>query len=236
MADEKSSGGEQEPVQHAQEARERKRGPHHDRVWERLKAYPVSRDDVHSERVVVPPKMTLRIDARDKAKGVVPLRPSSIDDVKSWIGTRDEVVRQGCIEYECPPNLTVSAEPAAVGDMTPEARNALWQLGQAYVYGDSERVKNYKTMFEPLLSKAVITGIFILPDIDVYGTLELGASIKVLWANKIRIWPGGLVRLTGNAKIDAFQIEVKTKYEIEPWMVDFVPQIGTLLRLEAENA
>jgi hypothetical protein len=89
-----------------------------------------------------------------------------------------------------------------------EQRRAVRDLAEEYVHGDSRRVASYKSVLNHLVDRAVISGVFLRNDIDIHrgAVLEVGKDIKVLFARHIRIYRGGLLKITGNAKVDCVTI------------------------------
>ena len=208
-------------------------------LHERLQPYGIGEDGVFPEDVVVPPGQMLELTSRrgaSKEKGIVSLHPKSIDDVKRWIGVPDEIARVRACPPECPTAVATVERPSELRNLGQAQLRGLYQLGEAYVHGDSALVAAYKNTLDQLVTDAVIVGVFIRQDLDVYGVLELGPDIKLLWARNVRIWPRGTIRCRGRTKFDCLSIEGMPVREVAPWVVEHVPKIGRLSPLEAEYA
>lgn len=82
---------------------------------------------------------------------------------------------------------------------------------------------------------AVINGFLVRGDIDVYGVLEIAASVRILFARDVRIWGNGTIRFLGNGKMDCRSIEGRRLVRI-PDLVRRLPRIGILTDLEGGHA
>ena len=88
----------------------------------------------------------------------------------------------------------------------------------------------YKSVLDPLVDRAIITSVFIRLDIDIHkgAVLEIGRDIKVLFARHIRIFRGGLLKVTGSAKIDCVSI-TGNLLDVVGTIVDQFPPFATVL-------
>lgn len=185
----------------------------------RLAVYGLAPSDVLDDPLVIGPCKHVRLSGYgDKMdhRGLVRLKPKSLDDVKRWIGVPDEVGAKRACGCEMPSAIRGGGSPAEFRKLDVAMRRTMYDLAYEYVHGDSRRVAAYKPHLNVIVNRAVITGVFFRQDIDIYNgaVLEVGADIKILFARHIRIWVGGLLRITGDAKIDCVSItgEVTGKF------------------------
>jgi hypothetical protein len=205
---------------------------------ERLKPYGLAPEDVFQEDLIAPPNQVLHLSSdrgQTEAQGIVTLQPRSIDDVKRWIGVPDEVARRRRPREE-PAAISLVGGPSEIRNLRQPQLRGLYQAGEAYVHGDSSAVASYKGSLDQLVVDARIIGVFVRQDVNVYGVLELGDDVKLLWARNVRIWPSGSIRLLGNSKIDCLAIEGVPTREISPEVEAHVPKLGRLRALEVEHA
>lgn len=205
----------------------------------RLQRYGVSPEQALTEPLIVPPRKILEVSVEqlaDKKRGMVELRPKSIAQVKEWIGIPNSVARR--YPRELPRLTNVRLGPPEVSRArTPALNRNLYQLAKAFVHGDSEGLDHYIPILDKLLVEATIVGIFLLSDIDVYGTLDIAPSLKVLLARDVRIWGDGVIRFHGAGKIDCVSIQGKRKgFQIDPSILKVVPVLGKLRDLEVPHA
>jgi hypothetical protein len=222
--------------------RDRTRATHargRDRYEQRIKRYGVAAKDIFPDDLAAPPDGVLHLSSergQTEERGFVTLRPRSIDDVKSWIGVPDDVARQRQCAPDCPPAVSLVGGPTELRNLTQPQLRGLYRLGETYVHGDSRLAAPFRETLNYLVVDAVIIGIFVRKDLDVFGLLEIGADVKILFARHIRIWPRGKIRFLGNSKIDCQSIEGVQIVELPPWLKGYVPPIGRLTPLEVEHA
>jgi hypothetical protein len=177
----------------------------------RVGVYGIPPNQLLDESIVVSAGKHVRLsglETKSNGAGLVRLQPKTIDDVKRWIGVPDTLGarRKCCAEPAAAvPGVTSAGELRKL-DM--QERRAVHDLADEYVNGDSRRVASYGPLLNHLVDRAVITGIFLRQDIDIHkgAVLEIGKDVKVLFARHIRIYRGGLLKLTGSTKIDCVTI------------------------------
>jgi hypothetical protein len=177
----------------------------------RLAPYGLESKEVFDHPLTVPPDTRMLLSTERVKEGhpaLVRLQPKTIDDVKKWIGVPDELGAKRSCSCKLPSSIPGVGSASEIRQLHPGARRALQDIAEEYVHGDSRRVAAYKPYLNYLVDRSWIN-IVILPDIDIYNgaVLTIGSSIKVLWARNIRIWKGGLLKITGNAKIDCASIQ-----------------------------
>ena len=207
----------------------------------RLEPYRISWDRILPSGLSVPPGKSLRLSItreKDNEKGYVSLAPKDIDDVKRWIGVTDEVASKRHCSFECPGGASLIDTVSDLRNLKSEDLRALHAIGHEYVHGDSRRVAAFRSTLNVLLVDAVINGVFVRTDIDVYpkAVLVIGPGIRLLWARHIRIWQGGQIRIEGNARIDCVSIQGGVRRPIPPAILDHVPPLGELTSLEVDHA
>jgi hypothetical protein len=205
---------------------------------DRLASYGISPDQTLAEPVIVPPDKVLTLSALDGAgkRGYVQLKPKTMDDVKLWIGVHDEIARRRTVAHLAPANIPHVQNAAELKQLPTADLRGLHNLAETFVHGDSRQVAQFTPAFQLLLKDAVIHGIFVRADIDVYGVLDIHNSVRLLWANRIRIWGNGKIRFHGPAKIDATSIEGKHKLVHFPSeILNAVSSIGILKTLEVQH-
>ncbi|MCP4647327.1 MAG: hypothetical protein GY852_06270, partial [bacterium] len=148
--------------------------------------------------------------------------------LKSWIGVRDEIVRENphlmeraAMRVAIPANLKPMMRPVSRGRavampqrlnqrILPSFKQKAKPVAAQYLFGDSARFQQAESFLEKIWSKIDI-GIFLLKTIEVHAgaVLEIGTDIQVLWASKLKIHDGGLVRISlGNTfKLDVDVLE-----------------------------
>ena len=246
MADEQDDEARRKQEQEAGEEQVKPREPADRRAQDdeqfkaRLAPYGVAEEDIFPDDLVVPPEKRLVLTharGREKGPGFVQLRPQTIDDVKRWIGVPDEVGRQRSCTCELPESATVAADPESLGELDGPRQRNIHRMAQAYVRGDSATVAHFKNLYDHLVKDSWLNTIFLRRDIDVYGVLELGPDISLLWAGNVRIWPHGRIQVDGNAKLDCLSIDAVSRLEVLPVEIaKEIPPIGYLTALEDGHA
>jgi len=198
----------------------------------RLKPYGVTAAQALGEPIIVPPDKVLSLglsDLKQAKAGIVQLKPKTISDVKQWIGVKDEVGRKRPVAAMPQiTSLTLSDDRTLALRNQADSRG-VHQLAEMYVLGDSAAVKHLEPAINKLLIDASILGIFSIHDIDVYGTLNIDPSVRVLVARNIRIWGKGVIRVRGQVKIDAVSITGAARgFTISPDVLKAIPRIGRL--------
>lgn len=202
----------------------------------RLAPYGIDAKQLLAERLVIAPNTHVRLSAADAKRGspgLVELRPKDIDDVKRWIGVRDDVGARRACACALPAEVPSAASPAAFRKLPASARKAVRDMAFEYVHGDSSRVAAYKNLINHLLDGALIHGIFLREDIDIYNgaVLEVGGDIKVLYARNIRIWRGGQLKINGGVKIDCVSIVGDLTLTIPKEIAGIRPVIGNIIEV-----
>lgn len=208
-------------------------------VHRRLEPYGISEEQLYPEDLVVLPGKRLHVTAarQRKTQGFVELRPQSIDDVKRWIGVPDEIGRQRQCATQCVESFSMTADPEALRSLRGGRLRGLHRLADTYVYGDSAQVAQQRHLLDGLLLDAWIIGLFVRRDIDVYGLLELGPDVRLLWARHIRIWPHGELRILGNTKVDCVSVEgIQRRFIAPTHLAEYMPKVGFLSALEDGDA
>lgn len=203
----------------------------------RLAPYGIGWNQVLPGGLSVPPRKRLVLStdrAQCKDTGYVYLEPKTMDDVKRWIGVPDEVAAKRVCPPPCPTMGSFVEGSSELRNLTTEQVRALHEVGRTFVYGDSRRVAAHRDTLSALLVDAIIIGVFVRKDIDIYPSAELviGADVKVLWARHIRIWNGGALRVMGDAKVDCVSITGGVKLTIPRNIDQYVTQLGLLTNLE----
>jgi hypothetical protein len=189
---------------------------------QRLSVYGLAEQHALTEAIVVPPGVKLTLVApvhsntaavghQKQNTGYNKLFPKSMEEVKRWVGVSDHVGKQS---NSCCYNLSDIAfvnSPEELRHLSAAQLQTLYKIARAYVYGDSTSVKSYLPAIDHLVAKisvAGLIGLFSAKDIDVLpkGILEISPSIKILFANNIRIWKGAAVYLDSATKIDCASI------------------------------
>jgi hypothetical protein len=177
---------------------------------ERVKQYGLAFEDVIDDGIVVPEGVRMRLPGRasDSAE-LKRLTPKSLDDVKRWIGVPDHLASKRCQGCVLPSEIPAAESAAQYRSLDPNVRRSMHALARHYVYGDSRSVSAYKPVIERVIDRASIVGTFLRRDIDIHSgaVLEVGKQIKVLFARHIRIWRGGQLRISGDARIDCVSIQ-----------------------------
>jgi hypothetical protein len=177
----------------------------------RLAVYGLESKQPFDQPLTIPAETRMLLSAegvKDDHPALVRLQPKTIDDVKRWIGVPDALGAKRSCSCKLPSAIPGVASAAELRQLNPNARRALNDLAYEYVHGDSRRVAAYKPMLDYLVDRSWIHIVLIRNDIDIHSgaVLTVGASIKVLWAGHIRIWKGGLLKITGDTKIDCLSI------------------------------
>jgi len=176
----------------------------------RAAVYGLGVKDLHDVPLIIPPGKHVRLEPERGAgePGYARLEPKSIDDVKRWIGVPDEIGAKRCGCHMLPPEVPGVASAGELRKLDTTTQRAIRDIANEYVNGDSRRVLAYKPLLAHLIDRAYIVGVFLRQDIDIYNgsVLEIGKSVKILFARHIRIWRGGLLKISGNAKIDCVSI------------------------------
>lgn len=207
----------------------------------RLALYGISWDKLLPSGLSVPPGTKLRLSTdrgRRKDTGYSYLTPKTIDDVKRWIGVADEVAARKPCASLCPSNVTIVKSVSDLRNLSAAEMRGMYALGREYVHGDSRRLSVYRPILDALLIDAVIIGVFLREDIDVYSgsVLEIGSDVRVLWARNIRIWHGGTIRIEGEVKIDCVSIQGGLRSAAPANLARYRAPIGLLTALEVKNA
>jgi len=181
-------------------------------VSSRLAQYGLAISDAFTESLVVPQGKTLTLSAPasgQKANGYVRLTPTSIDDVKKWIGVPDAVGARRTFTSASVSSLAVVNSPAALKAAPAPQRQSVRTLAYQYVYGNSGSLAHLSPTISHLVTSGYINGLFLLQDIDVLpkAVLHVAKSLKILFANNIRIWKGGEIKFDGDLKVDCSMME-----------------------------
>jgi hypothetical protein len=182
-----------------------------DREAKRAGVYGLNLTDLLGGSVVVAPGTYARlssVESKSRGPGLVRLTPNSLDDVKRWIGVPDELGAKRCSCATVPAEIPAIANADDFRKLDHNSRLAVHDLAYEYVHGDSRRLAAYKPWLDHLVADAAIHGVFFREDIDIHrgAVLEIGKDLKVLFARNIRIWRGGLLKITGPVKIDCVSI------------------------------
>lgn len=225
------AGSEGQPDKTALEGQDT--GTNDAREEKRARVYGLGLKDLLDESIIVGPGKYVRLSGSGlkwEGPGLARLQPKGIDDVKRWIGVPDELGAKSSCCREPAAELPGIANPGDIRKLDVTSQRALRDLASQYVHGDSRRVAKYRDVLAHLVDRAVINGIFLRPDIEIHkgAVLEIGRDIKILFARHIRIWRGGLLKLTGDTKIDCVSItgnllELGSK-------VDKIPAFGTVIQ------
>jgi hypothetical protein len=168
-------------------------------------------DELFDHPLVVPDDTHLRL-STDRLKEAHPavrrLYPKTIDDVKRWIGVPDTIGAKRSCGCSLPAGIPGLESGSELRKQDDRVLRSAYALADEYVHGDSRRVAAYKPILDMLVERSWINIFALRQDIDIYkgAVFEVGSDIKVLWAAHIRIWKGGLLKVTGNAKIDCLSI------------------------------
>ncbi len=205
----------------------------------RLAVYGLKPSDILDDPLVIGPcKHVLLSGDGDKTDhpGLVRLSPKNLDDVKRWIGVPDEVGAKRACGCELPSAIPGVGSRAEFRKMDVAMRRSMYLLAYEYVHGDSRRVAAYKPTLDFIVDRAVITGIFIRQDIDIHdgAVLEIGTGITILYARHIRIWVGGLLKLTGGATIDCVSITGDVTGNVGG-IQDALPAFARVLNVEMDH-
>jgi|CXWL01.1.fsa_nt_gi hypothetical protein len=181
------------------------------RELKRVGVYGLQLADLLEQSIIVGPDKHVRFSGVEKGSdgpGLVRLPPTNLDDVKRWIGVPDELAAKRSCCGQFPAEVPGVASAAELRKLDATSRLAIRDLAYEYVHGDSRRLSSYKPILDKLVDRAIITGVFLRLDIDIHrgAVLEVGRDIRVLFARHIRIFRGGLLKLTGDAKIDCVSI------------------------------
>ena len=179
---------------------------------ERLTTYGLSPGKRSFPELRVPKGRTLNLQAHVMRKKVrvFPLKPKSIDEVKSWIGFVDSGLPSGFgQDFDRWPSLKYP--PSNSGSGLPEGddyRAGLKNVAKAYVHGDSKVLQSWKNVLDVIVTK--LPPIVLVPFDDIVveagSTLKIGAGVDVLFGNRVIIKTGGKIVVDGNIKIDCFSI------------------------------
>jgi hypothetical protein len=178
---------------------------------DRLAVYGLQSKQPFDQPLTIPPDTRMRLSAervKEDHPALARLQPKTIDDVKKWIGVPDELGAKRACGCKLPAALPGVGSARELRQLDPNVLRALHEVADEYVHGDSRRVAAFKPILDYLVDRSWINIILLRPDIDIYGgaVLTVASNIKVLWAGNIRIWRGGLLKITGNTKIDCLSI------------------------------
>jgi hypothetical protein len=206
----------------------------------RLAVYGLDPRVLLEESLVIPPNTHVRLsgtEGKERFPGLVHLEPQTIDDVKQWIGVRNELGAKRACGCEMPAVVPAASSPAEFRRLKATDRQMIYDLAHEYVHGDSSRVAAYKPLIDHLIDKASIIGIFLRQDIDIYSgaVLEVAANVKILYARHIRIWKGGQLKLRGSVKIDCVSITGNLTHAVPAHVAQAHPIIGTLVPKEVAH-
>jgi hypothetical protein len=197
----------------------------------RAAVYGLKPSDLIDEPLVVPPgkHLLLQPDKGEGGQGYVRLDPKDLDDVKRWIGVPDEVGAKRSCCAELPAEIPGLASAGDLRRQDPKTQRAIHDLAYQYVHGDARRLVAYKPVLNHLIDRAYVIGVFLRQDIDIHNgsVLEIGKSVKILFARHVRIWRGGLLKVSGDAKIDCVSITGDVTGAIHH--IDKVALIGRVL-------
>jgi hypothetical protein len=176
-------------------------------VSTRLAQYGLAATDAFNGSIVVPEGKTLTLSAPpsgQKVNGYAKLTPKSIDDVKRWIGVPDNVGARRTFAPVAVSHLAMVDSPAALKALPALQRQGVRTLAYQYVYGNSATMAHLSPTFSHLVASGYINGLFVLQDIEVLpkAVLNIAKNLKVLFANNIRIWKGGTIKVDGDLKMD----------------------------------
>jgi|GEM_PF-5462125 len=198
---------------------------------DRLKKFGVTPDDLHADTLRVGRNNRVLLGStKDRGSFHSPrhLRPSSIDDVKSWLGTPDplaqthpKVAARREVRRFPPLELAREADSANLGrGRAISARNGdaikkellkkiepfsteLATLGRSYIYGDSTRLSQWKGLLETLAVKTLFPfWLYNTVIVEAGGVLEFDTGTNILAADRLVIEEGGTIRTFGTLTID----------------------------------
>jgi hypothetical protein len=178
---------------------------------DRLAVYGLESKQLFDHPLTIPPDTRMRLSperVKEDHPALIRLQPKTIDDVKKWIGVPDQLGAKRACGCKLPAAIPGVGSARELRQLDPNVLRSLHDVANEYVHGDSRRVSVFKPILDHLVDRSWINIILIRPDIDIYGgaVLTVDASVKVLWARNIRIWRGGLLRITGDTKIDCVSI------------------------------
>jgi hypothetical protein len=189
----------------------------------RLATYGLGRDAVNTEVLRVTRQSIVRLDSG--GKGVAParwLRPSSLSQLKEWIGVPQSVVSKNTDKFvgrrvgKLPPadlheRLEKDVVGAAAGSCTKRRSidpgvkqygSAIQDVLRQYIYGDAREL----AALEPLIGLNVVPDfpfwLFNRVHVEQGGMLEFGPGMNVLVADTLIIENGGEIRSAGSLKIN----------------------------------
>lgn len=189
----------------------------------RLARYELRLDALNSEVLRVTPQSKVRLDSG--GKGIAParwLRPSSLSQLKEWIGVPQSVVAKNTGNFvgrragKLPPtNLHERLEKrvggAAVGSCTgrrsidpglKQYGSTIREVIRQYIYGDASEL----LMLEPLIGLNVALEfpfwLFNRVHVEQGGVLEFGPGVNSLVTDTLIIENGGEIRSAGSLRIN----------------------------------
>ncbi len=193
-------------------------------VDERLKTYGLSAGRVALEDVTVRSGEIMTLNSKSRVGHYENLETNSFKTLKSWIGVRNETVKENphimeraSMNVSVPGNLKPMMRQPATGRSVVMPNRVLLSMKQQvkplaaqYLYGNSATLQKAEMILESIWKKINI-GIYLLQTIEVQAgaVLDIGTDIQVLWASRLKIHDGGLVRIhLGNTfKLDVDVLE-----------------------------
>lgn len=201
-----------------------------------LAQYGLKEADGFPEALVVPEGKSLTLSAPasgEKRVGYVMLAPKTIDEVKRWIGVPDNVGKRRTFPVNTKSDLAMVDSQSTFAALSKSQRVSLRTLAYQYVQGDLTQLAHLSQSISQILANATIGGLYLLKDIDVMpnSELKLAANLKVLFANNIRIWKGGTIRILGHIKMDCASIIGEYTAPAKPIVMQSSLALGVLENL-----
>lgn len=172
----------------------------------RLKVYGIEAKDLELADLTVNCGERVTLDAlqhRDRRAYTV-LRPSSIDDMKRWVGTPDGAFGHDKARFGPVPKL--EADPAAgLEAIDRESMPALRAIATEYLHGNSKAVKRYEPLLSALLaSRADFVSVFHFNVVTINdgAVLEIGKNSNVFACDILNIHQNGTLAIVGDVRAD----------------------------------